>query len=79
MVRTDTIPPRPRHLVLRTDAPRNRELFAKKKGIKTKGKQGKLVFDEEKQAWVPKWGYKPKNKGEVDDQWLVEVDDNDKK
>jgi regulator of ribosome biosynthesis len=32
------------------------------------------VYDEEKQEWVPKWGYKGKNK-EVEDQWLVEVDD----
>jgi regulator of ribosome biosynthesis len=51
-----------------------RELFAKKKGIKAKKKDGKLVYDEEKQEWVPKWGYKGKNK-EVEDQWLVEVDD----
>ena len=52
----------------------NRELFAKKKGIKAKVKDGKLVYDEEKGEWVPKWGYKGKNKdGEGD--WLVEVDE----
>ncbi|GMG21537.1 unnamed protein product [Ambrosiozyma monospora] len=50
------------------------ELFARKKGIQKKGKTGKLVFDEEKQEWVNKWGYKGKNK-ELDNQWLVEVDE----
>lgn len=50
------------------------ELFAKKKGIKSKEKSGKLVYDEAKQEWVPKWGYKGKNK-DLDNQWLVEVDD----
>ncbi|KAF2222069.1 ribosomal biogenesis regulatory protein [Elsinoe ampelina] len=50
------------------------EEFAKKKGIQSKAKEGKLVYDEEKKEWVPKWGYKGKNKdGEGD--WLVEVDD----
>lgn len=49
------------------------EKFAAKKGIKDKKKEGKLVFDEETQEWVPKWGYKGKNKdGEGD--WIVEVD-----
>ena len=50
-----------------------RELFAKKKGILAKPKDGKLIYDDEKQEWVPKWGYKGKNK-EVEDQWLVEID-----
>ena len=50
------------------------EKFAIKKGIKDKKKEGKLVFDEETQEWVPKWGYKGKNKdGEGD--WIVEVDE----
>ncbi|KAL8851828.1 MAG: hypothetical protein Q9221_003254 [Calogaya cf. arnoldii] len=50
------------------------EKFAAKKGIKDKKKEGKLVFDEETQEWVPKWGYKGKNKdGEGD--WIVEVDE----
>ncbi|KAF4555279.1 Regulator of ribosome biosynthesis-like protein [Elsinoe fawcettii] len=50
------------------------EEFAKKKGIKSKAKEGKLVFDPATKEWVPKWGYKGKNKdGEGD--WLVEVDD----
>lgn len=48
--------------------------FAKRKGIKAKPKDGKLVYDEEKKEWVPKWGYKGRNKdGEGD--WLVEVDE----
>lgn len=50
------------------------EQFAARKGIKAKTKDGKMVFDEATGEWVPKWGYKGKNK-ELDDQWLVEVDD----
>ena len=50
------------------------ELFAKKKGIAPKAKDGKLVFDEATKEWVPKWGYKGANKG-VENDWLVEVDD----
>ena len=33
-----------------------------------------MVFNEETQDWVPKWGYKGKNK-EGEDDWLVEVDE----
>lgn len=54
------------------------EQFAAKKGIKSKAKDGKLVYDEETGEWVPKWGYKGKNKS-LDDQWLVELDDKPKK
>lgn len=50
------------------------EKFAAIKGIKAKAKDGKLVYDEAAGKWVPKWGYKGKNK-ELDSQWLVEVDD----
>ncbi|KAF2015886.1 ribosomal biogenesis regulatory protein [Aaosphaeria arxii CBS 175.79] len=50
------------------------ELFAKKKGIKDKQRDGKMVYDEEKGDWVPKWGYKGKNKDGEND-WLVEVDE----
>lgn len=32
------------------------------------------MYDEEKQEWLPKWGYRGKNK-EVENQWLVEIDD----
>ncbi|KAF1996098.1 ribosomal biogenesis regulatory protein [Amniculicola lignicola CBS 123094] len=55
-------------------APTKWELFAKKKGIKDKARDGKKVYDEEKGEWVPKWGYKGKNK-DGDSEWLVEVDD----
>lgn len=55
-------------------APTKWEQFAARKGIKAKAKDGKMVFDEATGEWVPKWGYKGKNK-ELDDQWLVEVDD----
>lgn len=50
------------------------EKFAEKKGIKAKRKEGKLVFDEARGEWVPKYGYKGKNKG-ADGDWLVEVDE----
>ncbi|KAI1913191.1 Rhodanese- sulfurtransferase [Ophidiomyces ophidiicola] len=76
--------PLPRFKPLPTPKPPTKwELFARKKGIgKYNTKLGaseterrkKLVYDEEKGEWVPKWGYKGKNKAE-DDQWLVEVDD----
>lgn len=47
--------------------------FARKKGIAPKRREGKLVYDEAKGDWLPKYGYKGKNKdGEGD--WLVEVD-----
>ena len=51
------------------------EKFAKKKGIKDKKRgEGKMVYDEESGEWVPKWGYKGRNKdGEGD--WIVEVDE----
>ncbi|KAM9886972.1 hypothetical protein OXX79_013909, partial [Metschnikowia pulcherrima] len=50
------------------------EKFAEIKGIKAKAKDGKMVYDEATGEWVPKWGYKGKNKG-LDDQWLVEIDE----
>jgi len=51
------------------------EKFAKKKGIKDKkSEEGKMVYDEVKGEWMPKWGYKGRNKdGEGD--WIVEVDE----
>jgi regulator of ribosome biosynthesis len=48
--------------------------FAAKKGIAPKRKDGKMVYDEDKGEWVPKWGYKGKNKDGEED-WLVEVDE----
>lgn len=50
------------------------EQFAARKGIKAKAKDGKMVYDEATGEWVPKWGYKGKNK-DLDNQWLVEVED----
>ena len=51
------------------------EKFAKKKGVKDKKKgEGKTVYDEDKGEWVPKWGYKGKNK-EGEGDWIVELDD----
>ncbi|KMU76657.1 regulator of ribosome biosynthesis [Coccidioides immitis RMSCC 3703] len=78
------VTPLPRFKPLPTPKPPTKwELFARKKGIgKYNNKLGaneaerrkKLVYDEEKGEWMPRWGYKGKNKAE-DDQWLVEVDD----
>lgn len=51
------------------------EAFAKAKGISSKERKDRLVFDEDKQDWVPRWGYKGKNK-QVEDQWIVEVPNN---
>ena len=59
--------------------------FAQKKGIGKYAKPGqgkageapragKMVYDEVKGEWVPKWGYKGKNK-EGEGDWLVEIDD----
>ncbi|CEP60634.1 ribosome biogenesis protein RRS1 LALA0_S01e15456g [Lachancea lanzarotensis] len=59
-------------------APTKWEQFAAKKGIKSKEKAGKMVYDEASGEWVPKWGYKGANK-KLDSQWLVEVDDAPKK
>ncbi|KAL4868617.1 hypothetical protein BDV12DRAFT_169428 [Aspergillus spectabilis] len=77
----------PRHKPLPTPKPPTKwELFARKKGIgKFSSKPGaaladkerrkKLVYDEESGEWVPRWGYKGKNKS--DDDWLVEVKEKD--
>ena len=50
------------------------ENFAAKKGIASKERKGKMIYDEAKGEWVPKWGFKGQNK-EGDGQWLVELDD----
>ncbi|EUC44551.1 hypothetical protein COCMIDRAFT_6158 [Bipolaris oryzae ATCC 44560] len=50
------------------------EKFAAKKGIKKQKRDSNLVYDETKGEWVPKWGYKGKNKDGEND-WLVEVDE----
>ncbi|KAH8731407.1 ribosome biogenesis regulatory protein-domain-containing protein [Phaeosphaeriaceae sp. PMI808] len=54
------------------------ERFAAKKGIKDKKRDGKLVYDDASGEWVPKWGYKGKNKDGEND-WLVEVDEKKEK
>lgn len=50
------------------------ERFAEKKGIKDKKRDTKLVYNEEKGDWVPRYGYKGKNVDGGGD-WLVEVDE----
>ena len=50
------------------------ERFARKKGITNK-KKDKLIYDEERKEWVPRWGYGGANKG-LENQWLVEVPNN---
>jgi len=47
------------------------EKFAKEKGISHRKKE-KAIWDEEKQEWVNRWGWKGKNK-ELEGQWLTEV------
>ncbi|KAI9000766.1 ribosome biogenesis regulatory protein-domain-containing protein [Trametes punicea] len=47
------------------------EKFAKAKGIQKK-RRDKKVWDEEKQEWVDRWGWKGSNKKE-ETQWLSEV------
>lgn len=65
----------PREKSIPKEKPKTKwEQFAARKGIKAKTKDGKMVYDEESGEWVPKWGYKGKNK-QMDDQWLVEVND----
>ncbi|KAG7007230.1 regulator of ribosome biosynthesis [Physcia stellaris] len=55
------------------------EKFAKKKGIKDKSKgEGKMVYDEAKGEWMPKWGYKGRNK-DGEGEWIVEVDEKKEK
>jgi regulator of ribosome biosynthesis len=51
------------------------EKFARLKGIKAKRREGNLIFDEQTEEWVPKWGYKGANKT-AENAWLVEMDDN---
>jgi regulator of ribosome biosynthesis len=50
------------------------EKFAAAKGIQKKIRE-KKIWDEEKQDWVARWGWKGKNK-EEETQWLHEVPSN---
>lgn len=71
--------PLPREKPVPADKPMTKwQEFARKKGIKAKTRDGNLVYDEEKGEWVPKWGYKGKNKDGEND-WLVEVDEKKEK
>ncbi|KAL1591458.1 Rhodanese-related sulfurtransferase [Paraconiothyrium brasiliense] len=72
--------PLPREKPIPAEKPPTKwELFAKKKGItKNKNDKTKLVYDEASGEWVPRWGYKGKNK-EGDNEWLVEVDEKKEK
>lgn len=47
------------------------EKFAQEKGISHR-KKDKAAWDEEKQEWVDRWGWKGKNK-QLEEQWLTEV------
>ncbi|KTW30634.1 hypothetical protein T552_00350 [Pneumocystis carinii B80] len=52
------------------------EKFAKAKGIKSKSKiEGKMIYDRNKKKWVPKWGYKGKNK-DLENQCIIEINNN---
>ena len=67
--------PLPREKLIPADKEQTKwERFAAKKGIAPKKRDGKLVYNEEKGEWVPKYGYKGNNKSGEED-WLVEVDD----
>jgi regulator of ribosome biosynthesis len=76
----------PRYKPLPTPKPPTKwELFARKKGIgrfstkpgsalADKERRKKVVYDEATGEWVPRWGFKGKNKSGEDD-WVVEIPD----
>ncbi|GAA6001968.1 hypothetical protein JCM10207_003016 [Rhodosporidiobolus poonsookiae] len=66
----------PREKPLPRQAPMTKwQAFANAKGIAPKPKKDKLIYDEERQEWVPRWGYKGKNK-DKEEQWIHEVPNN---
>ncbi|GAA5858471.1 hypothetical protein JCM5296_001836 [Sporobolomyces johnsonii] len=66
----------PREKPLPKPAPLTKwQAFANAKGIAPKEKKDKMVYDEERQEWVPRWGYKGKNK-DKEEQWIHEVPNN---
>ncbi|GAA5909886.1 hypothetical protein JCM6882_002042 [Rhodosporidiobolus microsporus] len=66
----------PREKPLPKPAPMTKwQAFANAKGIAPKPKKDRLVYDEDKQEWVPRWGYKGKNK-DKEEQWIHEVPNN---
>jgi len=52
-------------------APTKWERFARAKGIHSQ-RRDKKIWDDERQTWVPRWGWKGKNR-EEETQWLHEV------
>ncbi|GAA5977015.1 hypothetical protein JCM5350_007528 [Sporobolomyces pararoseus] len=65
--------PLPREKPLPKPAPMTKwQAFAQAKGIAPKEKKDRMVYDEDKQEWVPRWGYKGKNK-DKEEQWIHEV------
>ncbi|KAI9274484.1 ribosome biogenesis regulatory protein-domain-containing protein [Phascolomyces articulosus] len=65
----------PREKPLPKDKPLTRwEKFAKVKGIQNR-KRERMVWDEEKQKYVARWGYAGGEKDKLDD-WLIEVPQN---
>jgi regulator of ribosome biosynthesis len=51
------------------------EAFAKRKGINATTKKDKLVWDDDRKEWVPRWGFKGKNK-DAEQQWIHELPNN---
>ncbi|CAO3608764.1 unnamed protein product [Cunninghamella echinulata] len=65
----------PREKPLPKDKPLTRwEKFAKAKGIQNR-KRERMVWDEERQEHVPRWGYQGGEKDKTKD-WLIEVPEN---
>lgn len=65
----------PREKPVPKDRPLTRwEKFAKAKGIQ-KRKKERMVYDEQKGKYVPRWGYAGGEKDKLDD-WLIEVPQN---
>ncbi|KAF8270491.1 ribosome biogenesis regulatory protein-domain-containing protein [Lactarius quietus] len=52
-------------------APTKWERFARAKGIQSQ-RRDKKIWDDDRQAWVPRWGWKGKNR-DNETQWLHEV------
>lgn len=69
-----TILPREKPLP-KPPAPTKWERFAKEKGISHKNRD-KMVWDEEKQDWVARWGRGGKSR-EKEEQWIHEVKNRD--
>mmetsp|Transcript_10452 Transcript_10452/g.20595 ORF Transcript_10452/g.20595 Transcript_10452/m.20595 type:complete len:389 (+) Transcript_10452:157-1323(+) len=65
----------PRHKPLPKPKPETRwEKYARDQGIE-KRKRDRMIWDEAKQEWAPRWGYKRGNDDQHD--WLIEVKDSE--